>query len=162
MLFFEYIALTKAVNKKDFGQPEGPPGYAYFSMADIWLSIIIHRQALTIISILYIIKLCFSDYINHPIAKLYMNYFITPYMIHKDFQGQGIASIICDTLENVSCSQEIVTHASITAKPFFEKCEYRVIQKQLVEHNEIFLMNYVMTFSKHIKKEDFADEMSLL
>ncbi len=82
--------------------------------------------------------------------------------VHKDFQGQGIASIICTTLENVSCSQEIVTHASITAKPFFEERGYRVIQKQLVERNGIFLMNYVMTFSKQIKKEEFANEMSLL
>ena len=39
--------------------------------------------------------------------------------VHKDFQGQGIASAICDSLEKTITTDKITTHASITAKPFY-------------------------------------------
>lgn len=41
--------------------------------------------------------------------------------VHKDFQGQGIASAICDRLEKESELKEFTTFASITAKPFLRK-----------------------------------------
>ena len=62
--------------------------------------------------------------------------------VHKDFQGQGIASMLCDRLEAIS--DEIITHASITAKGFFLKRRYQVINKQTVVRREIELVNYVM------------------
>ena len=40
--------------------------------------------------------------------------------IHSDYQRQGIAAAICDQLEQ-AVPGTIVTHASITARPFFEK-----------------------------------------
>lgn len=67
--------------------------------------------------------------------------------VHKDFQRQGIASAICDELEQC-VSTGITTHASVTAKPFFEKRNYRVLKKQQVERNGLLLTNYVM------KKQD--------
>lgn len=63
--------------------------------------------------------------------------------VHKDYQGQGIASAICDCLES-KISGKIVTHASITARPFFEKRGYKVVKEQQVERQNIFLTNYVM------------------
>ena len=64
--------------------------------------------------------------------------------VHKDYQRQGIATAICDKLENaVDCSR-IVTHASITAKPFFEKRGYRTLQEQQVERKGVLLTNYIM------------------
>lgn len=63
--------------------------------------------------------------------------------VHKDYQGQGIASAICDCLES-KISGKIVTHASITARPFFEKKGYKVVKEQQVERQNIFLTNYVM------------------
>lgn len=38
----------------------------------------------------------------------------------------------------------IVTHASITARPFFEKRGYRVVKEQQVERRGIRLTNFVM------------------
>lgn len=64
--------------------------------------------------------------------------------VHKDFQKQGIASAICDELEQSVNGKKIATHASITAKPFFEKRGYKVIREQQVIRNGIFLINYVM------------------
>lgn len=55
--------------------------------------------------------------------------------VHKDFQGQGIATIIANELEKYAQRNGITvinTEASTTAKPFFEKRGYRVIKKQSV------------------------------
>ena len=63
--------------------------------------------------------------------------------VHADYQRKGIAAAVCDQLEQ-AVSGDIVTHASITAKPFFENRGYRVIQEQQVERQGIFLTNFVM------------------
>lgn len=64
--------------------------------------------------------------------------------VHKDFQGQGIASAICDRLEASITTDKIATHASITAKPFFEKRGYKSVKEQQVIRKGIHLTNYVM------------------
>lgn len=63
--------------------------------------------------------------------------------VHADYQGMGIATAICNKLEQ-SVSGKIVTHASVTAKPFFEKRGYKVIKEQSVERQGVFLTNFVM------------------
>ncbi len=63
--------------------------------------------------------------------------------VHADYQGRGIATAICNKLEQ-SVSGKIVTHASVTAKPFFEKRGYKVIKEQSVERQGVFLTNFVM------------------
>ena len=64
--------------------------------------------------------------------------------VHKDYQRQGIASVICNELERTVSQNKIRTYASITAKPFFEQRGYRVIRKQQVIRNGVSLRNYVM------------------
>ncbi len=67
--------------------------------------------------------------------------------VHADHQRKGIATAICDRLEQYAVStnaEKIVTHASITAKPFFEKRGYTVAKEQQVERAGILLTNYVM------------------
>ncbi len=51
--------------------------------------------------------------------------------IHKDYQRKGIATFICNKLEQV-VQGNIVIHSSITAKPFFEKRGYKVIKEPLI------------------------------
>lgn len=63
--------------------------------------------------------------------------------VHADYQRKGIATAICNQLEQ-SVQGNITTHASITARPFFEKRGYRVIKEQQVERQGIFLTNYKM------------------
>ena len=63
--------------------------------------------------------------------------------VHKDYQGQGIATALCKRLEQ-TVAGTIVTHASITARPFFEKRGYRVVKEQQVERRGIRLTNFVM------------------
>ena len=64
--------------------------------------------------------------------------------VHKDFQRRRIASALCDRLEQTADVAEFTTHASLTAKPFFEKRGYQVVQEQQVERKGILLTNYVM------------------
>ena len=64
--------------------------------------------------------------------------------VHKDAQGQGIATAICDVLEHSVNGKRIITHASITAKPFFEKRGYITVKKQQVVRHAVTLINYIM------------------
>lgn len=64
--------------------------------------------------------------------------------VHKDFQGRGIASALLARLEEESQSGRFVTHASVTARPFFEKKGYQTVREQQVERKGVLLTNYVM------------------
>ncbi|MCM0623785.1 GNAT family N-acetyltransferase [Lysinibacillus sp. OL1_EC] len=67
--------------------------------------------------------------------------------VHKDFQGQGIASAIVDLLEADAKKlglTHIYTDASLTARPFFERKGYQIMQTQTVERQGISLTNVSM------------------
>ena len=64
--------------------------------------------------------------------------------VHYANQGKGIATALCDQLEQTVNTDTITTHASITARPFFEKRGYRVIKEQQVVRGGISLTNYLM------------------
>ena len=64
--------------------------------------------------------------------------------VHKDYQNQGIATAICDKLEQAFGVSKITTHASITAKPFFLHRGYNTIKEQQVIRSNIPLTNYIM------------------
>lgn len=64
--------------------------------------------------------------------------------VHKDRQGRGIATALCDRLERAVDAPVITTHASITARPFFEGRGYRVLREQRVERHGVRMTNYVM------------------
>lgn len=63
--------------------------------------------------------------------------------VHKDYQRRGIAAALCDAMEKTAPGK-IVTHASITARPFFERRGYTVVRAQQVERQGVLLTNYVM------------------
>ncbi len=63
--------------------------------------------------------------------------------VHSDYQRKGVAADICNQLEQ-AVQGSIVTHASITARPFFENRGYKVVKEQQVERQGIFLTNFVM------------------
>ncbi len=64
--------------------------------------------------------------------------------VHKDFQRCGTATALCDRLEQTADAETITTHASITARPFFEKRGYQVVREQQMERKGALLTNYVM------------------
>ncbi len=64
--------------------------------------------------------------------------------VHKEFQRQGIATAICDVLERTAETDFFTVHASITARPFFEKRGYTLLKEQQVERRGVLLTNFVM------------------
>lgn len=63
--------------------------------------------------------------------------------VHALHQGEGVATAICDLLEN--CVEgTVTTQASITARPFFEGRGYRVVRQQTVERKGVQMTNFVM------------------
>ena len=64
--------------------------------------------------------------------------------VHKDYQNQGIATAICDNLENAFDVDKLTTHSSITAKSFFLKKGYKLIKEQQVVRNGVSLINFIM------------------
>lgn len=76
--------------------------------------------------------------------------------VHKDFQGRGIATAICAALEGQHPGMRYTVHASITARPFFEKRGYRVVKEQQVERRGVLLTNYRM------EKDGTARDLSLV
>ena len=64
--------------------------------------------------------------------------------VHADHQHQGIATKLCDRLENATTATTITTHSSITARPFFEQRSYVVLRQQQVTRQGIALTNFVM------------------
>ena len=70
--------------------------------------------------------------------------FLDRLYVHRDYQRRGIASALCAALEEAAEGDRMVTHASITARPFFEARGYRVLRAQSVVRHGVPLTNYVM------------------
>lgn len=72
--------------------------------------------------------------------------------VHKDFQHQGIATLLYQTIEKYAKGkgvEKITSEVSITARPFFEKQGFVVDEEQKRKANKLYLTNYKM--SKKIK-----------
>lgn len=70
--------------------------------------------------------------------------FLDHLFVHADCQGKGIATTICNELEQTVEVDRIITYASITAKSFFESKGYKAVKEQQVVRNGISLTNYLM------------------
>lgn len=64
--------------------------------------------------------------------------------VHKSYQRSGVATAICERLESKAETKRITTHASITAKPFFESRGYIAVKRQEVLRKGVRLTNFVM------------------
>ena len=71
---------------------------------------------------------------------------------HKDYQGRGVASLLYQHLEMHGAESgliKIYSDVSITAKPFFEKKKFAVIEEQRKLLEGVGFVNYRM--EKHLK-----------
>jgi putative acetyltransferase len=69
--------------------------------------------------------------------------------VHKDHQHKGIATQLLNEIIKQALKwelPEITTDASITAKPFFEKCGFKVTAEQKVYIIDVMLVNYKMHY----------------
>ncbi len=93
----------------------------------------------------------FGDMDNHG--------YLDRLFVHKDYQGKGIATTITTELERqaeIHGISAFATHASITAKPFFEKHGYHVVSENKVIRNGVELTNFIM--EKPLAKRAYTEE----
>ena len=67
--------------------------------------------------------------------------------VHKDHQGEGIATALLQRIEAYAMEHgicDITSEVSITARPFFERRGYIVEQEQRAQANRLQLTNYIM------------------
>ena len=67
--------------------------------------------------------------------------------VHKDHQGEGIATALLQQIEAYATEhgiREITSEVSITARPFFERKGYKVICEQKPLCNRLYIKNYWM------------------
>ena len=64
--------------------------------------------------------------------------------VHRDYQRRGVAAALCDALENGCTAPLLTTHASITARPFFEGRGWKTVRQQTVARQGVELANFVM------------------
>ena len=67
--------------------------------------------------------------------------------VHKDFQGEGIATILLNEIEQYAITNgimRITSEVCLTARPFFEKKGYIVEEEQKRKANQLSLTNFWM------------------
>lgn len=72
--------------------------------------------------------------------------------VHKDFQHQGIGTLLYRSLEKYAEEKgaaKITSEVSITAKPFFERSGFRVDEEQKRKAFNLYLTNYKMSKQLH-------------
>lgn len=68
--------------------------------------------------------------------------------VHKDYQRQGIATLLYNSLEQYARekgAKRLTSEVSITARPFFEKQGFTVDEEQRRKANKLRLVNYKMS-----------------
>lgn len=96
-----------------------------------------------------------QDEVITGFADMDENGYLDHLYVHKDYQGKGIGGELCDYLETHCPVTHFSTHASISAKTFFENRGYDVVKEQMVERKGVKLTNFVMQkAASHIRNRD--------
>lgn len=72
---------------------------------------------------------------------------IDHFYVHHEWQRRGIGRVLMSEIERRALSRRIgqlETHASVTARPFFEAFDFVVVREQELEMRGEMLKNYVM------------------
>lgn len=114
---------------------------------DVWCQALLESYTLVIVK-------TFEPYNNNEFNEQVIGFgnltkdgYLDRLYVHKDHIGKGIGNQLADQLEAYAKDlglKQIVTNASITARPFFEKRGYQLIKEQTVERNKQQLTNYIM------------------
>ncbi|MFD1336871.1 GNAT family N-acetyltransferase [Oceanobacillus iheyensis] len=137
-LFYETV---HGINKQDYTK-EQLHAWAKFSnkqqKQDSWYHSL--NQNITYVALIDNVIVGFID--------LEKNGYLNRLFVHKDYQRQGIAKRLYNSIENDAKQyniEKLYTNASITAKPFFNRCGFSIIQKQEIYIDEVELINYKMS-----------------
>ena len=130
-LFFQTV---HSVNAKDYTKEQ----------LDVWATgnVDLNRWDKSFKEHYTIIAICNDEIVGF--GDINSSGYLDKLFVHKNHQHKGIATAICDELESSVTGKKIITHSSITAKPFFEKRGYRVKKEQTIVRNGISLTNFIM------------------
>ena len=67
--------------------------------------------------------------------------------VAADFQGRGAGSLVAGALEEYARArgaEKMTVHASLTARAFFEKSGYKVLERRRVDRKGVELTNFLM------------------
>ncbi|AZV55390.1 GNAT family N-acetyltransferase [Clostridium sp. AWRP] len=126
-----------SINAKDYTQEQ----------LNVWVTAIVDKAAWDKSLTQNYTVVCEHDGMIVGFGDINNTGYLDKIFVHKDYQGIGIATAIVHNLEDYAIEHGVVlitTHASITAKPFFEKQGYKVIKEQQVERDKQMLTNFVM------------------
>ena len=80
-------------------------------------------------------------------TDLQLNGFIDHFFCHHEYQGQGVGTALMSHVLRVGNHREIkrfYSEVSITARPFYEHFDFKIVQEQKVEIRGQKLRNFVM------------------
>ncbi len=137
----EMLSLFKTsideVCKKDYDQHQLEAWKSGADNKERWIKVIRDQYVLVAVSGNQIAGFCTLDQGNY----------IDLLFVHKDYQQKGIASILYNEVEKevrLHHQMQITADVSKTARPFFERIGFHVIQEQKVNIKGIALTNYKM------------------
>lgn len=134
-LFYETI---HTINAQDYSKEQ----------LDVWATRQIDNQAWDLRFTKDITYVAVLENIIVGFANIQPNGYLDCLYVHKDYQHKGIATKLCDTLESLVTTKEIMVHSSITAQGFFAKRNYKTIKQQEVIRQGVKLTNFIMI--KHL------------
>ena len=115
-LFYQTV---HAVNAKDYTNKQ----------LDVWADGNVNLKEWDESLLAHYTIVCIKDDIIVGFGDIDKTGYLDRLYVHKDYQRQGVASSICDELEQAVSVNKIVTYASITAKTFFKQRGYKVIKE---------------------------------
>ena len=134
-LFYETI---QTINSRDYPQDEIDDWSSWHTDFDKWGERINEQY--------FIVAILENKLVGF--GSLAADGYLDLMFVHKNFQGQGIASLLISELEKKAMeqnNQEIYSEVSKTAKTFFERQGFVVKKKQLKKSRDKYLEIYLMT-----------------
>ncbi|WP_071146917.1 GNAT family N-acetyltransferase [Bacteroides ihuae] len=133
-----YKATLRTINKADYTLEE----------IEDWASCGDNMQHWTdLITNLYFIVALNEENLIIGFTSMQKGGYLQSMFVHKDYQRRGVASFLLSIAEEYAIKHQIQIISSevcITAKPFFERKDYKVVYEQKRKANILFLTNYWM------------------
>lgn len=138
-LFYNTI---QHVNIRDYSQDQVNDWASWHEKTDRWITKI--REQYFIVAL--------SDNIIAGFASLATDGYLDFMFVHKDYQRQGVATLLLHEIEKKAIEQgntSIYSEVSITARSFFESNGYGVEKEQLKKARNEYMTNFIM--KKHLR-----------
>lgn len=136
-----FTATIDGVYKKDYDLQQLEAWKSGAENEERWTKVIRDQYIIVAVTENKIIGFCTLDQGNY----------IDLLFVHKDYQQRAIATMLYQHIEKealLNNEKELTADVSKTARPFFEKKGFQIVQEQIVHIKGVALANYKM--AKHL------------